>query len=95
MKLVVSQAALADLARLRDFLFDKSFSAAERSVTVLTAALQSLDVFPERGRPVGARNVRELIVRFGQSSYIVRYAYRQQDDEVVVLRIWHSREARE
>jgi plasmid stabilization system protein ParE len=63
--------------------------------SVLTAALQSLDVFPERGRPVGARNVRELIVRFGQSSYIVRYAYRQQDDEVVVLRIWHSREARE
>ena len=45
--------------------------------------------------PVGARNVRELIVRFGQSSYVVRYAYRQQDDEVVVLRIWHSREARE
>jgi hypothetical protein len=34
-------------------------------------------------------------VPFGQSNYVLRYAYREQADEVVALRIWHGREARE
>jgi hypothetical protein len=57
--------------------------------------VRSLDIFPERGRPSGAPNVRELIVPFGRAGYVLRYAYWRQVDEVVVLRIWHSREARD
>jgi len=34
-------------------------------------------------------------VRFGRSGYVIRYAYRAETDEVVVIRIWHGREARE
>jgi hypothetical protein len=39
--------------------------------------------------------VRELIVPFGRSGYVLRYAYRRQTDEVIVLRLWHAREARD
>jgi plasmid stabilization system protein ParE len=95
MKLIVSQAAAADLARLHAFLIDVNLPAADRAAAALIAAVQSLDTFPERGRPSGTPNIRELIVPFGGSGYVLRYAYSAQADEVVVLRIWHGREARE
>jgi plasmid stabilization system protein ParE len=95
MKLVVAQAAVADLTRLHVFLADKNPAAADKAVSTLAAAIQSLDLFPERGRPSATPNVRELIVPFGQANYVLRYAYLAPADEVVVIRIWHSREARE
>jgi toxin ParE1/3/4 len=94
MKLIVSQAAAADLARLHAFLADKNPAVANRAVAALVAAIQSLDAFPERGRPSGTAKVRELIVPFGRSGYVLRYAYSAQIDEVVVLRIWDGREVR-
>jgi plasmid stabilization system protein ParE len=95
MRLIVSPSAMADLVRLNAFLADKNPTAANRVAATLIEAVQSLDIFPERGRPSGAPNVRELIVPFGRAGYVLRYAYWRQTDEVVVLRIWHSREARE
>jgi plasmid stabilization system protein ParE len=50
--------------------------------------------FPERGRPSGTPNMRELIVPFGRSNDLIRYVYRAETDEVVIIRIWHGREAR-
>jgi plasmid stabilization system protein ParE len=94
-KLILSPAAAADLERLREFLADRNPAAAERAIASLTRAMQSLDALPERGRPSGTRGVRELIVAFGRWCYILRYAYLAQTDEVVILRIWHAREARE
>ncbi len=95
MKLVVSRAAAADLERLHAFLADKNPVAARLAVAALIAAAESLHAFPERGRPSGVRNVRELIVPFGRSGYILRYAHSAATGEVIVLRIWHGREARE
>jgi plasmid stabilization system protein ParE len=95
MKLIVSPSATADLARLHAFLADKNPGAADRVAAALIAAVQSLDILPERGRASGTQNVRELIVPFGRAGYVLRYAYREQVDEVIVLRIWHSREMRE
>jgi toxin ParE1/3/4 len=95
MKLVVSEAAVADLARLHAFLASKNPAAAEKAVATLAAAIQSLDLFPERGRPSALPDVRELIVPFGGSNYVVRYTYTASTDEVAIIRIWHSREARE
>jgi plasmid stabilization system protein ParE len=95
MKIIVSQAAVNDLARLHAFLAGKNSSAANRAVAVLHSAIRSLDMLPERGRPSGTPNVRELVVPFGRSGYVLRYAYRQQADEIVVLRLWHGREARD
>jgi plasmid stabilization system protein ParE len=94
MKLVVSRAAAADLERLHEFLADKSPAAARQAVTALLAAAESLHSFPERGRPSGVRNIRELIVPFGRSGYVLRYAHSAAADEAIILRIWHGREAR-
>src|SRR5438552_905618 len=40
-------------------------------------------------------DARELVVPFGRSAYVVRYALLTETDEVVVLRVWHGREQRE
>jgi toxin ParE1/3/4 len=95
MTLVVARAAFADLERLHAFLADKNPDAATRSATALMAAVESLQQFPERGRPVGDGNLRELIVSFGRSGYVLRYVYSAAADEIVILRIWHGRETRE
>jgi len=95
MKLIVSLAAAADLWRLRYFLANKNPDAAGRAAAVLASAIQSLDTMAGRGRPSGSPNVCELIVPFGQSAYVLRYTYSVEKQEVVVLRVWHGREARE
>jgi toxin ParE1/3/4 len=38
--------------------------------------------------------VRELVVPLGASAYLLRYGYLARSDTVVILRIWHGREAR-
>jgi plasmid stabilization system protein ParE len=91
---VVSAPAAVDIERLGAFLADKNPDAARRAVAILTRAIDSLTTHPERGRPAGAGGMRELVVPFGQSAYIVRYAYDANRDEVVIIRIWHGREAR-
>ena len=95
MRLIVSVAAAADIERLHAFLVDKSPDAARRAVAVLVRAIQSLDALAERGRPSGVAGLRELVVPFGRSAYVVRYAYDAARQEVVIVRIWHGREARE
>ena len=95
MKLVVSRAAVADLVRLRTFLADKNALAAQKVVAVLDEAMKSLLDLPDRGRPAGSSGARDLIVPFGRSAYLVRYVHRAEDDEIVVLRLWHGRESRE
>jgi plasmid stabilization system protein ParE len=91
-KLVVSSAAQSDLERLHAFLQDKSPAAAQRAVSVLDAAMRSLDSFPQRGHLSGVSGVREPIVPFGRSAYVLRYALLSLSDEIVILRIWHGRE---
>lgn len=95
MNIVVSPEATADLVRLRTFLADKNPDAAQRAAHTLIHAIQSLDTFPDRGQPTVIEGVRELIVPFGNSSYVLRYAHWAADDEVIVLRIWHGREQRD
>jgi plasmid stabilization system protein ParE len=94
-KLIVSRDAVADIDRLRAFLTDKNPAAAERAVTTIVAAIQSLDMSPDRGRPTGTVGVRELIAPFGRSAYVLRYSHLPDSDEVLILRIWHGREHRE
>jgi plasmid stabilization system protein ParE len=93
-KLVVSREAAADFERLHNFLREENTNAAQRLVAVLSDAVESLSLFPDRGRLSGIPAVRELIVPFGRSSYIIRYTHLADDDAVVVLRMWHGRELR-
>ncbi|AMN40839.1 type II toxin-antitoxin system RelE/ParE family toxin [Rhodoplanes sp. Z2-YC6860] len=95
MKLLVAEAAQADLQRLHTFLSDVNLESAHRAVAAITNAIDSLDLFPDRGRPSPIPFIRELIVPFGSSNYVVRYTHNAERDELIVLRIWHGRESRE
>ena len=94
MKLIVSRAAAADLARLRAFLADKNPAAAQRAISDIVDAVDSLAAFPDRGRASNIAGLRELVVPFGRSAYVVRFAHDPQREEIVIVRIWHGREAR-
>ena len=94
MKLIVSHAAATDLLRLHNFLAELSPDVAQRAVSTIVRAIDSLDLFPDRGRPSAVPGARELIVPFGSSGYIVRFAHDAGRAEVVILRVWHSRETR-
>ncbi len=83
---------MADAERLHEFLAEKNVEAARRAVAVIDAAVRSLAQLPLRGRPAGIAGIRELIVPFGRSGYVVRYAYLERRNEIVILRLWHSRE---
>ena len=46
------------------------------------------------GMPTGDADIRQIVVRFGSSGYIVRYAVLPGEDTILITRIWHGREAR-
>ena len=94
MNLIVSPAAMADVERLRTFLAESNPEAARRAVAVLSDAIQSLNSLADRGRPSVMPGARELIVPFGRSAYVLRYVHDPLTEEVVIIRIWHGREAR-
>jgi len=94
-RLVISRAAANDIARLRDFLAPAP-STAQLAAAALSSAIQSLQTFPDRGRPCeDVADARELVVPFGRSAYVVRYAHFPDADELVILRVWHGREERD
>ena len=81
--------------RLYDFLRDSNLDAARAAIEAIVRAIDSLVTLPDRGRTVVPPDVRELIVPFGRSSYVIRYVHAMSANEIVIIRIWHGREARE
>jgi len=92
MKLIYSQAAVADLVRLRAFIDEKNPSAAARVAEELIARVEVLCAFQNMGikveqAPLPA-DVRDMV--FGD--YIVRYSVHAE--ALSVLRLWHHHENR-
>jgi toxin ParE1/3/4 len=92
--ILVSADAALDFERLRDFLEIKSPQAASQAAAAIWTAIQALDEFPHLGAPRGRAGVRQLVVRRGSSAYVVRYAILAENEDILLLRIWHGREAR-
>jgi toxin ParE1/3/4 len=46
------------------------------------------------GMPTKDASVRQIVVRFGASGYIVRYNVRAETKDILIMRVWHGREAR-
>jgi hypothetical protein len=44
--------------------------------------------------PTEDADIRQIVIRFGTSGYIVRYAITADTEAILVTRIWHGREAR-
>jgi plasmid stabilization system protein ParE len=83
--------AQLDIDRLHAWLFEKNADAAFRLIMALQAHCVSLTDFPKRGRVVD-HGIRELIVPFGGSNYVVRYEVSPKG--VFISRIWHGLEQR-
>ena len=93
-KVVWLPEALQDVARLYEFLAEKSPEAACKAADRIGYVARQLEHFPELGQPMedGAR--RQVFLHFGAGAYVIRYR-RDNEGNVVVVRVWHSREQRE
>jgi len=92
--ILFSAEALDDLRRLRRFLERKSPSSAQRAAIAIKNGIDRLNGFPRLGAPTADPSVRQLVVHFGDSAHVERYAELQPDERTLVLRIWHGREDR-
>jgi toxin ParE1/3/4 len=92
--IVFSPAAVEDIERLRGFLEQKSPVAAQRAMAAILIAIERLTEFPNLGMSTGDVDIRQIVVRFGASGYIVRYAVMAESEDILITRIWHGREIR-
>jgi len=98
LKLVFTRLAFQDLVRLRQFITQHDPQAAARTAIRIKTVAQLLTGQPLVGRPARTptgefrNDVRELPMTFGAGGYILRYQVLQ--DQIRVLRIWHTREQR-
>jgi plasmid stabilization system protein ParE len=91
--ILLSPDAVTDVERLRAFLEQSSPDAARRALALIWTALDRLQEFPALGMPTEEVDIRQIVIRFGTSGYIVRYAVLEAGD-IFVTRIWHGRESR-
>jgi len=86
--------ALADVERLHEFLKDIDMQAADQCVEVILKGSRLLKATPHLGRPMqDDLGRRELFMQFGAGAYVLRYRLEGAGD-VVIIRVWHSREDR-
>jgi toxin ParE1/3/4 len=85
---------MSDIKRIRGFLDAIDTSTAERALAAIWESLDRLEQFPDLGRPTEDGDVRQITVPFGGSGYVIRYAVLRDDGSLIILRIWHGREAR-
>jgi plasmid stabilization system protein ParE len=92
-KVRLARTVYSDFDRLADFLATKNPRAAASAIAKLRQAILSLAEYSERGRPSRRTGLRELVVPYAKAAYVVVYLVEQ--NTVVVLRIFHSREDRQ
>lgn len=85
-------AADRDLDRLAAFLVPMSERAARTRSRKIREKLRALADAPFVGRQGPEPSMRELVMRFGKSTYVARY--RVTDEAIIILRIWHGLEDR-
>lgn len=92
-RIIWSQPALQDVARLYAFLAPKSQNAAGRAVSAIRGGIKELGKHPEIGRPMEelAPEFREWVIEFGQGAYVALYHF--DGEHVVILAVRHGREA--
>lgn len=89
MKVAYAAAALRDLRRIREHIGKDNPVAASRVSIQLTAACDSLEHLPERGRPGLKPGTREVTLIW---PYVI--VHRIKRDAVEIVRIWHGAQGR-
>ena len=92
--ILLSRDAVKDVERLRTFLHRANPDAARRALALIWTAVERLQEFPALGMPTEDPDIRQIVVRFGASGYIVRYAILPDTTDVLITRVWHGRETR-
>ncbi len=94
MKVEWSAKALADLDRFAEFLHREHPSIAQHVAAEIIAKVQVFPEHPQLGRPIAGRDkYREIVLQIPGASYV--FQYRFDGGRLVMLRVFHGREARE
>jgi len=56
-------------------------------MTLILSAIERLQDFPDRGAPTGDAEIRQIVIRFGSSGYIIRYAIIPETRDIFITRI--------
>ncbi|MGH8720675.1 MAG: type II toxin-antitoxin system RelE/ParE family toxin [Burkholderiales bacterium] len=83
--------ALDNLERAFEFLARNDPGAAADAARAIRDAVQILSRHPLIGRPLH-EGLRELVISFGRTGYVVLYRFLPRRDEVRVLALRHQRE---
>jgi plasmid stabilization system protein ParE len=75
-RVVVTRGAADGLERCRRFLAAKSPQAARRAAHAIQQRFAQLETAPDIGRPFAEQpELRELVIRFGDSGYVALYRH--------------------
>ena len=92
-QLVWEPGAVNDLARLREFLQSKNPKAAMNAARRIIEGANLLLEQPYLGHPIDDMpEFHKLFIPFGKNGYELKY--RLDDEKIIILRIWHTREDR-
>jgi plasmid stabilization system protein ParE len=88
-----TKAAKEDLKRLYKFLLDHDLQVARRARDAIGKSMKFLEDFPFACRKIVPDNpfLRELLISFGQSGYVVLFEIEDQET-VTIIAIRHQRE---
>jgi plasmid stabilization system protein ParE len=84
--------ALADMDRLYDYMIEWDLESADRSYETLLKSMKLLEVFPFSCRKARGKNafLRELVVPFGSTGYVVLFSI--SSETVTIAAVRHQRE---
>jgi len=92
--ILLSPDAVEDVERVRTFLDQANPGAARRALALIWTTIERLQDFPALGMQTDDPDIRQIVIRFGASGYIIRYAILPETSDVLITRVWHGREAR-
>lgn len=93
-RLILTEGAQRGLERCRRFLISRDAAAAGRAAKAISNQLSMLETAPGLGRPVSNHaELREFLIEFGDSGYVVLYRHEGADESIVILAFRHQKEA--
>ncbi len=93
-RVIVTEGAVQGLDNCRRFLAEKNPQASRRAGQTVEQHFTLLETSPDIGRPLSELpELRELVIRFGDSGYVALYRHDSDADIVYVLAFRHQKEA--
>jgi plasmid stabilization system protein ParE len=93
-RVIITEAAGLGLERCRRFLAARNRQAVRRAGQAIARQFALLETHPDIGRPFPELpELRELVIGFGDSGYVVLYRHEPEADAVYVLAFRHQKEA--